>query len=851
MTDTTPVDLTNCDREPIHIPGSIQTHGALIACDPEIVTVRRHSANLGEMLGLDTTDLIGRRLDMVLPPQLVHSLRNGLARSNAASRPGLLADVALGGGEELFDLAVHRHAGNAIIEIERSVPPGPVSPLEFTRTLVSRLERLGSIEKLVRQAARLLRAVLQYDRVMIYRFAPDGSGQVVSEAKRADLESFLGQHFPASDIPQQARRLYLQNPVRVVSDAGGARVVIEPEFDEAGQPLDLSFAHLRSVSPIHCEYLRNMGVGASMSISIILDGQLWGLIACHHYAPRALPMNLRIAAEIFGEFFSLQLDALIRRETLAAAERARAFLDELLEKAPHAADVSAFLRGRLPDFGRLIACDGVGLWLDEAWSATGRTPPESAMPELLAFLGEAGGGRVFACHDLPARFASAESYRADAAGVLCVPLSQRPRDMLLFFRREVIETVEWGGDPNKQYETGPLGDRLTPRKSFAIWKETVERQSKPWSDSDLRAADSTRLALVEVVLHHTELLAEERRKADLRQKLLNEELNHRVKNILALITSLVSRPVEDDQSIAGFVAALKGRIVALSVAHDQIVRGSGGGLLAALLSAELSPYGGEGAIALDGPPVQLDGRAYSVLALVLHELATNAAKYGALSRPGGKLSVSWRRGDDGGLALSWAESGGPPVVAPTRRGFGSVLIGRSVPFDLGGEAEVDYAESGVTARIAIPARHLGWETASAGAAPARAAPSVDEPAPLAGANVLVVEDQFLIAMDVEAMLGEAGAARVETCATVAEALARLAGFRPDVAMLDVQLGTETSEAVARRLVADGIPFAFASGFSEAGLPDGLAEVPLIRKPYGAPAVIGTMARLLGRTTASP
>jgi light-regulated signal transduction histidine kinase (bacteriophytochrome)/CheY-like chemotaxis protein len=845
------VDLTNCDREPIHIPGSIQPHGCLIACDAGAETIRRHSANLAAMLGLPQTHLVGERLEQVLAPQLVHNLRNALARSGEPSRPGLMAGVRIGADTAPVDISIHHHDGNAIIEIEPAGSESTTTPLEFTRTLIRRMQKLDAIDDLLRQAAKLLRAVLQYHRVMIYRFAPDGSGQVVSEARRPDLESFLGQHFPASDIPQQARRLYLQNPIRVIGDAAGERIPIIPELDETGAPLDLSYAHLRSVSPVHCEYLRNMGVGASMSISIILGGQLWGLIACHHYAPRPLPMNLRIAAEIFGEFLSLQLDSLIQRDKLDAAEHTRAFLDELLVKAPQAADAATFLRESLPAFQRLVPCDGAGLWLDGAWTQAGTTPPDSAIPALLDFVGEAGEGRVFACHDLPARFPPAEAYRAEAAGLLSIPLSQRPRDYLLFFRREVIETLEWGGDPNKHYDTGPLGDRLTPRKSFAIWKQTVERQSKPWTDSELRTARSARSALVEVVMHHTEMLAEERRKADLRQKMLNEELNHRVKNILALIGSLVSQQVEPDQKVAAYVEALKGRIVALSVAHDQIARGSGGGSLSALLDAELSPYRGHGLVTLDGPPLTLDGRAYSVLALVLHELVTNAAKYGALSRSDAHLAIAWRRNEADGVALSWTETGGPPVAPPTRQGFGSVLINRSIPFDLGGTAQIDYAREGLRARITVPGRHLAWGETAAAPSLAAPAPAVLAPMSLRGARVLLVEDQFLIALDVESMLLAAGAAQVETCATLAEAFARLAGFRPDIAVLDVQLGAETSEPLARRLGEMGVPFAFASGFSELDMPAELQQVPLVRKPYGSSDLVAVLTGLWAGGNALP
>ncbi len=197
--------------------------------------------------------------------------------------------------------------------------------------MIGRVKDIADIDLLISSSARLVRTVLGYDRVMVYRFEEDGSGKVASEAKRPDLESFLGQYFPATDIPQQARILYMQNPIRVISDARGTRVSLLPEEDEISLPLDLSFAHLRSVSPIHCEYLRNMGVAASMSISLILDGKLWGLIACHHYAPKTLTMSERIAAEMFGEFFSLHLLALRQKRKLDISTEARRALDRFLQ----------------------------------------------------------------------------------------------------------------------------------------------------------------------------------------------------------------------------------------------------------------------------------------------------------------------------------------------------------------------------------------------------------------------------------------------------------------------------------------------------------------------------------------
>ncbi len=666
------------------------------------------------------------------------------------------------------------------------------------------------------------------------------SGQVVSEAKAPHLDTFMGRHFPASDIPHQARQLYLRNTIRVIPDASGAFVEIDPVIDASGNPLDLSFANLRSVSPIHCEYLRNMGVAASMSVSVIVAGRLWGLIACHHYSPRSLPMPLRIAAELFGDFFSLHLQAMLRKQSLDTATHARRALDSVLRNVAHHTDLARFMRESIRDFGELMPCDGVGLWVNGRWSADGAVPPDDAILPLARFVNTVANGQVWATHALSDNLPQAAEYQAQASGVLAIPLSHTPRDYLFLFRKEVIHTIAWAGKPEKHYPTGPLGDRLTPRKSFAIWKQTVERQSHPWTPADLDIADAARTALLEVLMRHSELLSEERRKADLRMRMLNEELNHRVKNILSLIKSLVSHPVDDGRDLQNYITSLQGRIQALSHAHDQIVRGDGGGALRDLLEAELSPYLHHGAtITLDGPPTGLDSRAFSVMALVLHELATNAAKYGALSGNRGNLSVLWHRTEEGGCELVWQESGGPAVKPPRSQGFGSVLINRSVPYDLGGESEMSYDTDGVRARFLIPGKFISRTPApERRSEPATPADTVNET--LDGLCILLVEDQLVIAMDAEMMLAAKGAGTIETAASPAEALRKLTHFTPDAAVLDVNLGTETSLSVAEELARRDIPFVFATGYGDNIMVPQSFSAPTIRKPYNE----NTLARAL-------
>lgn len=826
-------DLTNCDREPIHTPGSIQAHGCLLACSADGSKILRSSSNAASFLGL-LEEPQGKKLADCFDNGLVHELLNAQAKSPDPRRPGLLRSARVNERGH-FDIAVHQHDGTMIIEFEPSRDGVTVDPLEIVRSLIAKTHALTDLKSINARLPRYLQGLLGYDRVMIYEFAPDGSGKVTGEARHPDLESFLGQHFPAADIPKQARSLYTKNTIRIVADSSGPSSAIEPIVDTSGAPLDLSFAHLRSVSPIHLEYLRNMGVGASMSISIIVGGQLWGLIACHHYAPKTLTMAQRVAAELFGDFFSLHLTSLQERQRVEATIRVRGALDRLLADLSFHENVNDSLRNSLAEFAMLVNCDGVGLWLDGIWTSHGSAPPKAAVPKLARLASGDGAPEVMCTHAIAERWPDACEFAEAAAGMMVVPLSIAARDFMFFFRREKVQTLNWAGDPNKTYGTGPNGDRLTPRRSFAVWKQTVEGQSDPWSDDDRLIGNALLLSMREVVMRNVEAIATERKKAEVRQKVLNEELNHRVKNILALIKSLINHPVAAGTTLEVFVKGLKGRILALSHAHDQVVRSDGGGSLSQLLHAELSPYP-QGQIAIEGNDVGLDARAYSVMALVLHELSTNAAKYGALSVPKGRLIITTGINESGDCTITWVERGGPEVRQSRRRGFGSVLLARSIPFDLQGTSDIEYKRDGLEARLTVPARFLNSLMPPVTPAP-NAATSPPRAVDFSDATVLLLEDQLVIALDAEEMLMSIGIPNVVTLATAEEALRQISKVLPDLAVLDVNLGSGTSISVAEEFFAHGVPFVFATGYGDSAMiPDKLRSVPVVRKPYSAEAL---------------
>jgi light-regulated signal transduction histidine kinase (bacteriophytochrome) len=607
-------------------------------------------------------------------------------------------------------------------------------------------------------------------------------------------------------------------------------------------PVDLSMSVLRSVSPIHIEYLSNMGVGASMSVSILREGKLWGLFACHHYGPHVISFERRTAAELFGQMFSWLLEARENEQTAEYEGRARQLQERIVASMGSQSDARAAIEYFASEFKDIIACDGIGVWNDGRITLSGVTPTEEQFTDLVRFLNRTVPGRTYATHQLSSVYSEASKMAGEVAGILAVPISRSPRDYLMFFRTEVSRTVTWAGDPSKPMVTGPHGERLTPRKSFEAWREVVRGQSAPWRDADMRIADQLRITLLEVILRLVDVAEKERRAAQERQELLIAELNHRVRNILSLIRGIISQSRATSGSVEEFAAVVGGRIQALGRAHDQLTKSNfAPGALDTLLKSEVSAYLGDkiDRVRMSGPDIALDSKAFSTLALVIHEMMTNSAKYGALCDSTGEVDVNWHLDAARRLVIEWREKGGPVVHPPRRRGFGTTIIERSIPFDLNGEAEVTFDLLGVRARFVVPPAFLHLsapnDEASAAIEPLRHRIS---------GNALIVEDNLIIAVNAEAILLELGADQVEIAGGVQDALQLILRRRPDFALLDLNLGTETSLPVAARLVALQVPFVFATGYGDrAPIPDEMTDVPVIQKPYLTEVIQAALGRI--------
>ena len=829
------VDLTNCDREPIHILGAVQPFGFLLAVSSDWM-VRHASRNAAEFLGSPVE--VGAPAEALLGEAASASVRRHIQRLRDADAVERIFAVPVGASQTRMDISVHRSGSSLVIECEPTIEEDEFDAASVVRATIGRLQRHRDVMTLSHEAARQVRALTGFDRVMVYRFDDDGAGEVIAEAARSDLERFLGLRYPASDIPQQARALYLRNWLRIICDINAKPSVVEPYSDADGRPLDLSHSKLRAVSPIHIEYLQNMGVGASMSVSILSHGKLWGLFACHHYSERRISYARRTAAELYGQMFSLLLESQEREAAAHFELSARELHNRLMGAIASDSPPFEVLASFLDDFCEVISCDGVGVAVNGKYAMRGATPDEAQFTALLRFLNQTSPSQVYVSHELQERYDPGKAFVDRVAGLLAVPISRTPRDYLVFFRKEVARHVNWAGDPTKPVVAGPLGDRLTPRKSFELWRETVRGQCSHWTDVDRRIAESLRITMLEVVLRLTDAAERERKAAQDRQELLIAELNHRVRNILTLIRGLVGHSKAGAGTLDEFAKVLNDRIHALSRAHDQITKEHWGSApLGPLFQTEVAAYLGERAsrFEMEGPDVLIAPQAFATLALVTHEMVTNSAKYGALKDSHGKVRLTWNCDDMGRLVINWVERGGPPVQAPSRRGFGSTVIERSIPFDLQGEAEINYALAGVEARFVIPAVFVQSPAAGAEPSPAKKAAEGEEGGdarPLSGKRALLVEDNLIIALDAEELLLRLGAAHVEVASCVRDALSIIERRPPDFALLDVNLIGETSFPIAEALKARDVPFAFATGYGDdLNTPAEFKDTPIVTKPY--------------------
>ena len=504
------LDITGCDKEPIRTPGSIQPHGFMLTLSPAL-EVLQASANLAQWSGVDAQAVLGRPLADAIGMAASERLTLELGSGALGQRPGYLGTVTLANGRH-FDVLGHAWDGLIIAEfetVERAQPAEFRHLYPLITDFLARVNEHASIPALSDLAARHVRSVTGYGRVMVYQFDPSGHGRVVAESKAPDYDSYLGQSFPASDIPAQARELYTLSPIRLIQDANYEAAPLVPGANPVtGNRNDLSFAALRSVSPVHLQYMRNMGTLASMSVSLIVKGKLWGLISCHNAEPCPVSVEKRTACEQLGQILSLCIETREDGAELQFRLDVRRIMVEMLGHLTKGADFLDNLSGVFPELLRFARAGGVAVVVDDRILTYGDTPDDKAIRALSTWLAVHGHTELFHTNHLAGAYPPASTLKGVASGLLALPISRIHQHYLLWFRPELVQTVEWAGNPHEKQAPQGAPTQLSPRQSFAAWRETIHGHSLPWHAAEIELAVEFRSALLGIALERAEQMAE-------------------------------------------------------------------------------------------------------------------------------------------------------------------------------------------------------------------------------------------------------------------------------------------------------------------------------------------------------
>lgn len=522
------VSITNCDAEPVRTPGCIQAHGALLVLRAADLSILQASENTQAILGQEAVALLGKNIAAVVKAEGETRLRSILATEPTDRNPIYAFTLPAGGQVAAMDVTLHTLDGVVMLEFEATgrsehgqgstpVTPGSRHPPDYysiIKKAVARLQTQDTVQGFCQGLADEVRLLSGMDRVMIYKFHADHHGEVFAESRRGDLAPWLGLHYPAEDIPKPARDIFARTWIRPVPDIQGALAEMTPLLNpDTGKPVDMTFCALRGVSVMYTEYLQNMGVSAGLTMPLRRDNVLWGLIACHHYSgPHHVPYELRAACEFLAQVGSLQHHAVEDRENAAYRLKLEEVNQQLLSLAAQEGGLASMTDGSPSLLGAMHA-GGAALFHRDRWWRVGQTPDESQLEALGQWVVErldAGSlvSPLYATESLAADYPPGAAFADVASGVLAAPLSRSGQNLMMWFRPEISKTVNWGGNPHDKPEVmGPHGPRLTPRRSFELFSESVHQQAEPWLQVEIDAAARLRALIMELVIVRAERLA--------------------------------------------------------------------------------------------------------------------------------------------------------------------------------------------------------------------------------------------------------------------------------------------------------------------------------------------------------
>ncbi len=513
------VDLTNCDQEPIHIPGFIQQSGVLMVLNEPELQIVQISDNVNRYYkSAFPESLLGASANVLFKGANFNLLKESLSHKNIRNNPTFLFEIAADSGNPEFPLNIiaHRMNGVLVIEMEAAITPSQKNGKDLIYTIKDALYRIKAsqdIEQFWQNVIQEIKVLTGFDRVMVYEFEQRGSGSVISEIKEDYLESYLGLHYPASDIPNQARELYIKNKLRVIPDINYQPAKMLTLLSaETDQPLDMTYSLLRGVSPIHVQYLQNMGVSATMTLSILKGDFLCGMIACHHYATKHIPYDIRTCCMILGQFINLEYLVRMEEKEYQYQLKLLEMESRFVEFMSQSESIAEGLMNFSPNLGDFINAEGAimyegsVIYTEDSIKMVGLTPPPKQIYDLICWLKSENKNPVYCTDELAKVYPPALDYKHLAAGLLAITLSVEPPNYVLWFRPEVIQTINWAGDPSKSNLYREEQTPLTPRASFEQWKETIQLKSLPWSPHEQLAAAKLREVILRLSMYKKEAL---------------------------------------------------------------------------------------------------------------------------------------------------------------------------------------------------------------------------------------------------------------------------------------------------------------------------------------------------------
>ncbi|NES07092.1 MAG: GAF domain-containing protein, partial [Okeania sp. SIO2F4] len=513
ITQANQKDLTNQYQEQIHLSGHIQPHGLLFVLKEPELKILQVSNNTFELFGIPAQTLLNQNLSDFLDPNQIDTVKKSLENNpgfkilNPVKLSVKTRDKSL-----VFDGIIHRSENNLILELEPAISEENISFLNFyhsVREAASKMQGASNLKNLCQIIVEEIRKITGFDRVMVYKFDSQNSGSVIAEDKIETLQTLLGLNYPSLDIPPQARKLFQVNWLRLITDVNSQPVEILPSNNlVTNESLNLTYSILRSVSPCHIEYLKNMGVAASMSISLLKNKKLWGLIACHHNSAKYVPYELRAACEFLGQTMSLEISDQEKNEDYNYRLELKSVKSQIIENISTSSNFIDALVECQNQLLNLVSAEGAVVISGDHFHLVGKTPPLIAIQELIPEIEEQFNQDVFSTDSFPKVYKKFDKYKNVASGLLAVSISSDQIIYILWFRPEVIKTIDWAGDPKPVTETEFNGEiRLCPRKSFELWKETVKLTSLPWKKCEIDAALELKNAIIKIVLKQADELA--------------------------------------------------------------------------------------------------------------------------------------------------------------------------------------------------------------------------------------------------------------------------------------------------------------------------------------------------------